>query len=189
MTKYGPGTARYGPFKCVLAGEGATGKTSLLQRVKRHHFDTVYHMTIGGDVVILDLVVNHITARLFCWDSAGQSRFACIRQAFYRGMKGFIIVYDISWRGSFERSIRTIYILNIRYLTSNIKRLFKSLLRYEFGQRAFCKFSSTFKIVIGENCVRSILGLERLLRSPREGTEGSNLKPTREWLKSGVEIS
>ena len=108
MTKYGSGTARYGPFKCVLAGEGATGKTSLLQRVKRYHFDTVYHMTIGGDVVILDLVVNHITARLFCWDSAGQSRFACIRQAFYRGMKGFIIVFDISWRGSFE-AVRSWY--------------------------------------------------------------------------------
>ena len=99
---------RYGPFKCVLAGEGATGKTSLLERVKHGHFDTGYKMTIGGDVVILDLVVNHINARLLCWDSAGQSQFACIRQAFYRGMKGFIIVFDISWRGSFE-AVRSWY--------------------------------------------------------------------------------
>ena len=38
-----------------------------------------------------------------------------------------------------------------RCLTLYIKRLFKSLLRYEFGQRALDQFSSTFKKVIGEN--------------------------------------
>jgi len=86
----------------MLAGEGTTGKTSLLQRVKYGHFGKTYRMTIGGDVVILDLVVNNFNIRLLCWDSAGQSRFSCIRQAFYKGMKGFIIVFDISWRGSFE---------------------------------------------------------------------------------------
>ena len=98
----------YGPFKCVLAGEGATGKTGLLQRFKHSHFGTAYQMTIGGDVVILDLAVNNNKARLFCWDSAGQSQFACIRQVFYRGMKGFIIVFDISLRASFE-AIRSWY--------------------------------------------------------------------------------
>jgi len=86
----------------MLAGEGTTGKTSLLQRVKYGHFGKTYRMTIGGDVVILDLVVNNFNIRLLCWDSAGKSRFSCIRQAFYKGMKGFIIVFDISWRGSFE---------------------------------------------------------------------------------------
>ena len=99
---------RYGPFKCVIAGEGATGKTCLLQRVKHSHFGTAYRMTIGGDVVILDLVVNNNNARLLCWDSAGQSQFACIRQVFYRGMKGFIIVFDISMRTSFE-AVRSWY--------------------------------------------------------------------------------
>lgn len=99
---------RYGPFKCVLAGEGATGKTSLLERVKHGHFNTSYKMTIGGDVVILNLDVNNITTKLLCWDSSGQSQFSCVRQAFYRGMKGFIIVFDISWRGSFE-AVRSWY--------------------------------------------------------------------------------
>lgn len=89
-------------FKCVLAGEGATGKTSLIQRVKHGYFDPMYRLTIGGDVVILDLAVNHIDVRLLIWDSAGQSQFSCVRRAFYRGMMGFIIVFDITWRGSFE---------------------------------------------------------------------------------------
>ncbi len=66
-------------------------------------------MTIGGDVVILDLVVNNFNLRLLCWDSAGQSRFSCIRQAFYKGMKGFIIVFDITWRGSFETVLSWYY--------------------------------------------------------------------------------
>lgn len=93
---------RYGPFKLVLAGEGATGKTSLLERVKFNRFNETYSLTVGGDVVFLDLDVNEITTRLMCWDSAGQSQFSCIRQAFWKGMKGSIIVFDISWRGSYE---------------------------------------------------------------------------------------
>jgi len=93
---------RYGPIKMVLAGEGATGKTSLLERVKFNRFNDSYSLTIGGDIVFFDLDVNKITTRLMCWDSAGQSQFSCIRQAFWKGMKGSIIVFDISWRGSFE---------------------------------------------------------------------------------------
>jgi small GTP-binding protein len=93
---------RYGPFKLVLAGEGGTGKTSLLERVKFDRFSETYALTVGGDVVFLDLNVNQITTRIMCWDSAGQTQFSCIRQAFWKGMKGSIIVFDISWRGSFE---------------------------------------------------------------------------------------
>lgn len=93
---------RYGPFKLVLAGEGATGKTSLLERVKFNRFNETYNLTVGGDVIFLDLDVNKITTRIMCWDSAGQTQFSCIRQAFWKGMKGSIIVFDISWRGSFE---------------------------------------------------------------------------------------
>jgi small GTP-binding protein len=92
----------YGPFKIVLAGEGATGKTSLLERVKFNKFNESYSLTVGGNVLFLELNINNEKARLMCWDSAGQTQFACIRQAFYRGLRGFIIVFDISWRGSFE---------------------------------------------------------------------------------------
>jgi len=96
-------------FKLVLGGEGATGKSSLLDRVKYGRFNQSYKLTIGGSVVILDLVVNNVNVRLLCWDSAGQSQFACIRQAFYRGMKGFIIVFDIAWRGSFDAVLNWYY--------------------------------------------------------------------------------
>lgn len=93
---------RYNRFKLVLGGEGATGKSSLLDRAKYGRFNQSYKLTIGGSVVILDLVVNNESVRLLCWDSAGQTQFACIRQTFYRGMKGFIIVFDIAWRASFD---------------------------------------------------------------------------------------
>ncbi len=95
-------------FKFILAGDGATGKTSLLNRIKYGHFKQVYHLTIGGDVVILDLVVNKRQIRLLCWDSGGQTRFSCVRQAFYRGAHGFIIVFDVTWRVSFD-AVRSWY--------------------------------------------------------------------------------
>ena len=100
---------RFNRFKYVLAGEGATGKTSLLERIKHGRFNKTYQLTIGGGVVILDMIVNNVNVKLLCWDSAGQSQFACVRQAFYRGMKGFIIVFDISWRGSFDAVLNWYY--------------------------------------------------------------------------------
>ena len=98
----------YNRFKCILAGEGATGKTTLLNRIKHGYFSQTHKLTIGGDVVILDMDVNQRQVRPFCWDSGGQARFSCIRQAFYRGAHGFIIVFDVTWRVSFD-AVRSWY--------------------------------------------------------------------------------
>ncbi|MFX0196810.1 MAG: Rab family GTPase [Candidatus Hodarchaeota archaeon] len=96
--------AAYGPFKIVLGGEGATGKTSLLKRVLNGVFTTDYQVTVGCDFAVLDLNFDETAmAKLICWDSGGQSRFACIRQAYYTGMSGFIILFDVTKRNSFER--------------------------------------------------------------------------------------
>ena len=93
-----------GPFKVVLGGEGSTGKTSLLNYVRTGSFSSDYRVTIGCDFTILDLEIDQMNkTKLICWDSGGQSRFACIRQAYYKGMKGFIILFDITKRSSFER--------------------------------------------------------------------------------------
>ena len=96
--------AAYGPFKIVLGGEGATGKTSLLKRVLNGVFTTGYQVTVGCDFAVLDLNFDETAkAKLICWDSGGQSRFACIRQAYYIGMSGFIILFDVTKRNSFDR--------------------------------------------------------------------------------------
>jgi len=92
----------YGPFKIVLAGDSATGKTSLLTRIKYGYFKKAYKLTIGGDILFFDLIVNQQNVRFMVWDSAGQSRFSYVRQSFYRGMRGFIIVFDITRSRTFE---------------------------------------------------------------------------------------
>lgn len=92
----------FGPFKIVLAGDSATGKTSLLARIKYGYFKKAYKLTIGGDILFFDLNVNQQNVRFMVWDSAGQSRFSYVRQSFYRGMKGFILVFDITRNGTFE---------------------------------------------------------------------------------------
>ena len=96
--------AVYGPFKIVLGGEGSTGKTSLLNKARHGIFTPNYRVTVGCDFTILDLDLDETDqAKLICWDSGGQSRFACIRQAYYKGMSGFIILFDVTKRASFER--------------------------------------------------------------------------------------
>lgn len=102
--------AAYGPFKIVLGGEGATGKTSLLNTARHGIFTENYKVTIGCDFTILDVNIDETDQmKLTCWDSGGQSRFACIRQAYYKGMSGFLILFDITKRASFDRVLEWYY--------------------------------------------------------------------------------
>lgn len=81
--------------KVILAGDGGVGKTSLRHRYLGEGFKMSYMATIGADFAIrrLDKEGNNI---LQIWDLAGQPRFSIVREGYYIGTKGAILVYDIS---------------------------------------------------------------------------------------------
>lgn len=89
--------------KAVVVGDAAVGKTSLLVRYVKGLFNPTYVLTIGVAFNIKDIVVGENVLRMQIWDTGGQERFGPIRQLYYRGTKGVLLVYDRSSEASFER--------------------------------------------------------------------------------------
>jgi small GTP-binding protein len=79
-------------IKVLLLGEPAVGKTSLRKRYLGEGFKQNYMMTIGAEFAIKE-VENY---RLQIWDLAGQKSLSAIRNSYYQGAKGAILVFDIS---------------------------------------------------------------------------------------------
>lgn len=89
--------------KVIIIGDAAVGKTSLLLRYSKGTFNPTYIITIGVQFAVKDIKIGEEVLRLQIWDTGGQERFGTIRQLYYRGTKGAIVVYDRSSRESFER--------------------------------------------------------------------------------------
>jgi small GTP-binding protein len=90
-------------FKIVMLGDGAVGKTALTLRFTEDHFDADYKRTIGSDFAVKRLPVEQHDSNvtLQVWDLAGQPRFEIVRQSFYRGARGGLLVFDVTRRRTF----------------------------------------------------------------------------------------
>ena len=90
-------------YKIVMLGDGAVGKTAMTTRFTQNQFDTDYKRTIGSDFAIKRLhlkdIDTHVTLQV--WDLAGQPRFESVRQGFYRGSRGGLLLYDVTRRRTF----------------------------------------------------------------------------------------
>lgn len=95
-------------FKIIIIGDTSVGKTGLLNRYLHNDFSDNTKATVGVDFGAKKLVYNDCKIKLQIWDTAGQERYRSITNAYYKGAKGAIIVYDISKRSSFENVERWI---------------------------------------------------------------------------------
>ncbi|MHA1862565.1 MAG: GTP-binding protein [Candidatus Thorarchaeota archaeon] len=90
-------------FKIVMLGDGAVGKTAMTTRFTQNFFEADYKRTIGADFAVKRMNIQDIDAQitLQCWDLAGQPRFEFVRQGFYRGSRGGLLLYDVTRRRTF----------------------------------------------------------------------------------------
>ncbi len=90
-------------FKVVMLGDGAVGKTALTTRFTQGSFEADYKRTIGSDFAIKKLEFEDLDANVTIqvWDLAGQPRFEVVRQGFYRGARGGLLVFDVTRRRTF----------------------------------------------------------------------------------------
>ncbi|MEM2143340.1 MAG: GTP-binding protein [Candidatus Thorarchaeota archaeon] len=99
-------------FKTMIVGEGAVGKTALVNRYVSGTFERDYKTTIGSQFAVK---LTHIFppdspyavgVKIQAWDVAGQSRFAAVRGMYYKGAAGVILVFDVTRRRSFTELSR-----------------------------------------------------------------------------------
>jgi small GTP-binding protein len=86
-------------YKVIILGDPYVGKTALRKRFMGEGFSYNYMLTIGADFSIYHLNDN---TSFQIWDLAGQKNFEIVRQGYYKGSFGAIIVFDISRPQTFE---------------------------------------------------------------------------------------
>jgi len=88
-------------MKFVVVGSGGVGKSSITLQFVHNAFPVDYDPTIE-DNFRKQVVVDDVCQMLDILDTAGQEEFACMKDQWVRGGEGFVIVYSISDRQSFE---------------------------------------------------------------------------------------
>ena len=93
-------------MKVCLLGDGAVGKTALRERYLGKQFSSGYVMTIGADFAVKKTRImteeGEKYVKFQIWDLAGQPRFNSVRELYYKGSHGGLLVFDITRRDSFD---------------------------------------------------------------------------------------
>lgn len=82
-------------FKITVTGDGAVGKTSLIQKFTKQTFIKDYTKTIGAQFSVLKKKIDGDKIKLLFWDIAGQDNFNFLRPSFFKESKAAIIVYSL----------------------------------------------------------------------------------------------
>jgi len=83
-------------FKITVVGDAAVGKTSLIKRYTTNTFEKDYISTLGMQFSKYEEDLNGELVELFLWDLAGQESFSTLRDRFYKGSSGAIIVFSLA---------------------------------------------------------------------------------------------
>lgn len=102
----------------MLAGDGAVGKTSLINRFVTGSFTGDYKATIGVAITSKSLVIQDQEIYLQIWDIAGQTLFRQFRKKFYTKAKGALLVFDLTVPKSLDNLHS--WIIDIQDITAEI---------------------------------------------------------------------
>ncbi len=83
-------------FKIIVVGDAAVGKTSLIKRYMTNTFEKDYKSTLGMQFSRYEEFVEGEKVELLLWDLAGQESFSTLRDRFYGGSSGAIVVFSLS---------------------------------------------------------------------------------------------
>jgi len=87
--------------KVVLLGDGACGKTSLLNVFTRGYFPSVYEPTVFENYVH-DVFVDDKYVELSLWDTAGQEEFDRLRSLSYDNTHAVMLCFSVESQQSLE---------------------------------------------------------------------------------------
>eukprot|EP01097_Dermamoeba_algensis_P010780 TRINITY_DN8072_c0_g1_i1.p1 TRINITY_DN8072_c0_g1~~TRINITY_DN8072_c0_g1_i1.p1 ORF type:complete len:187 (-),score=30.51 TRINITY_DN8072_c0_g1_i1:61-621(-) len=88
-------------YKLVIVGGGGVGKSALTIQLIQNHFIDEYDPTIE-DSYRKQVTIDDETCLLDILDTAGQEEYSAMRDSYMRTGQGFVVVYSIVSRPSFE---------------------------------------------------------------------------------------
>ncbi|CAB11218.1 GTPase Ras1 [Schizosaccharomyces pombe] len=94
-------------YKLVVVGDGGVGKSALTIQLIQSHFVDEYDPTIE-DSYRKKCEIDGEGALLDVLDTAGQEEYSAMREQYMRTGEGFLLVYNITSRSSFDE-ISTFY--------------------------------------------------------------------------------
>ena len=99
--------SKFGIFKMqakvVLIGLATVGKSTIRERYLGIDFRPAYLQTVGADFTMKEQIVEGTQSVILqIWDLAGQQGFSNIRESFYKGTDGAILVFDVNNQNSAE---------------------------------------------------------------------------------------
>jgi len=89
-------------YKICVLGDGGVGKTALTIQLCSNHFVEEYDPTIE-DSYRKQVVIDDESCLLEILDTAGQEEFTALRDQWIRDCEGFVLIYSITTRTSFEQ--------------------------------------------------------------------------------------
>merc|ERR1712018_393001 len=92
-------------YKLVVVGGGGVGKSAITIQFIQNHFVTDYDPTIE-DSYTKQCVIDDKVAKLDILDTAGQEEFSAMREQYMRSGEGFLLVFSVTDRTSFEEVSR-----------------------------------------------------------------------------------
>ncbi|KIS70468.1 small G-protein Ras2 [Mycosarcoma maydis] len=170
-------------YKLVVLGDGGVGKTALTIQLCLNHFVETYDPTIE-DSYRKQTVIDDQPCMLEVLDTAGQEEYTALRDQWIREGEGFLLVYSISARATFERVERfrsqisrvkdqEPHTVPIMLVGNKCDKVNEREVSREEGQalahRLGCKFiESSAKTCV--NVERAYYTVVRMIREQREGT-------------------
>ena len=102
-------------IKCVLLGETAVGKSSLLSRFISNKFKTDFISTMSGYSSMKQVYFEKSNKKINyeIWDTAGEEKFRSVTKIFYQDSKVAILMYDITRKDSFE-ALKNYWYIEVR---------------------------------------------------------------------------
>ncbi|KAH0569399.1 GTP-binding nuclear protein RAN/TC4 [Spironucleus salmonicida] len=89
-------------FKLIIVGDGATGKTTYVQRHVSGEFRRQYIATIGVEVRSLPFYTSQGEVHFEVYDTAGQEKFGGLRDGYYVNAKACFLFFDVTSRNTYK---------------------------------------------------------------------------------------
>ena len=80
----------------------SVGKTTFVKRHLTGEFEKAYNATVGCEVHPMNFFTSQGEVKLMVWDTAGQEKLGCLRDGYYIGSHGAIIMFDVCARITYQ---------------------------------------------------------------------------------------